>query len=343
MESQELSTPTINDLRKIARDVGVENLKGNEGVKDILHHIKDQIYTEKIPASYKITTLDALELGSCLLETVITLEQIAKEKDYVLWWRYTDGIEENIGKKHKPISFSRTLLAGFIHDGIGWFKTEFGFNSACAFCYWANAYYFKHYSSNKLHRTMRAVSGSLVMLPLTTSEETELLKDLSHCLVFSLDQSVFGKGEHFHPRLSSKQLEQMKGRLITVCSNGQFIDSEKLSKQLTEAISGCTYDRPSISLHHSISNDMVIEEDIEFLKFLSSELQIDPEQLGTYVLSNSLNNNVAAAHLAGVHYYAENAYEEAKSWFNYGADMNYERSQIFLDEIAKKIKYKRYS
>jgi len=81
-----------------------------------------------------------------------------------------------------------------------------------------------------------ALLGELFILPLTRIEEEECLNEHYNLGVVSLEKSVDGRGEDFHPRLSSQQLEQLKGRLISVYSKGQLANEAQLTKRLAEKL-----------------------------------------------------------------------------------------------------------
>lgn len=333
VDSKELQSQTIADLTNIAKHLFGVNLAEKyetmeEQILSIHKSIKDQTNNKWLTLAS-----DTLEVGIELLKTAAKLEAIAKEKGYTLWWRYTNGIDEDIAKQ-QPKSFGRTLLAGFISDGLAHFRDGMlGFDTACTYVYWANTHYFKYYflgeqlkfvndlenyiqkngysvntevlctikqfitdqienqkrgsdidyneidqfcskEQNRINeviiniqhdpkydktlqensfidlynrkvklfiidksRIQDAFLGSLVVLPLKVREEQKILQDDHNHYVISLDNSVFGKGEKFHPRISSQQLEKIKSRLITIYSNAQLINVQYLMEQLIQQCS----------------------------------------------------------------------------------------------------------
>jgi hypothetical protein len=127
---------TLDDLRKICQFYGVDLAAYYASTDEEVDGLCQSLKTKKALAG------EAIELGMDLLKTVVALEITGAQKGDTMWWRYSNGIDHDIATG-KNKSFGRTLLAGFIHDGISHFKDGvLGFDTACTFIYWVNCRYF---------------------------------------------------------------------------------------------------------------------------------------------------------------------------------------------------------
>lgn len=88
-----------------------------------------------------------------------------------------------------------------------------------------------------------AINGALVALPLTDEEEAILLRDYHNQDVLSYEQGVEGRGEKFHPRLTSTQLSRFhtSNRLVEVYSQGRLLDPAHVKASFEQQLERLTH------------------------------------------------------------------------------------------------------